>query len=146
MVTPISHGIQLPKLWMAFTSLVLCSWLGSWKQSTGNALTVLLNNVKLNSRHPTTCSLWSSSTLTLEVTFKNLVHIAPTLDMEPRHTVGGCSAVNKKRLRYYCHSTNEYMYNLPRVDENLFLRLFFVNCKGILMLISYQKRRNSTNR
>lgn len=90
----VSYGIQFPKSCAIFfspSSFWWCWWLGIWKQSTGKALTVLLNRLMLNSRHPTTKNLWSSNTVTLDVVFRKFTQMSATLECEPRQIFGAGS-------------------------------------------------------
>lgn len=90
----VSYGIQFPKSCAIFfspSSFWWCWWLGIWKQSTGKALTVLLNKLMLNSRQPTTKNLWSSKTVTLDVVFRKFTQISATLEWEPRQIFGAGS-------------------------------------------------------
>lgn len=88
------YGIQFPKSCAIFfspSSFWWCWWLGIWKQSTGKALTVLLNRLMLNSRQPTTKNLWSSNTVTLDVVFRKFTQMSATLECEPRQIFGAGS-------------------------------------------------------
>lgn len=90
----VSYGIQFPKSCAIFfspSSFWWCWWLGIWKQSTGKALTVLLNRLMLNSRQPTTKNLWSSNTVTLDVVFRKFTQMSATLECEPRQIFGAGS-------------------------------------------------------
>lgn len=105
----VSYGIQFPKSCAIFfspSSFWWCWWLGIWKQSTGKALTVLLNKLMLNSRQPTTKNLWSSKTVTLDVVFRKFTQISATLEWEPRQIFGAGSTGQKNK------KTHDYIWYL----------------------------------
>lgn len=100
------HGIKFPILW-AFSSSFSSEWaFGILKQPTGKALTVLLYNVRSNSRQPDKCILWASfSMFTFAVTLENRVHTPAALPSDSRHILGGNSAEIRKNTLHVWHSS-----------------------------------------